>query len=464
VKRIIKSLKRKNSSGYENIPVRILRMSVSFILSPLTYICNITLSTGKFPDRLKHAIVRQLYKKGSKVIISNYRPISILTSFSKIFEKLIFIRLCDHISTNTLITKEQHGFRSTTSTQTPSYALLNEILKGMDNSCIVGGIFYDLEKAFDCVNHKILLKELEIYEITGKFHTLIASYLSVRYQKLVLEDISSDWELNKYGVPQGSILGPLLFLLYINDLPNVLPKMATILYADDTSIIINNKNPDDLKTIMNNTYQDLNNWFKQNLLSLKHKKTHFLHFKIKNTNHIDINTDHINEPISKVQHIRFLGLMLDDTFSWKSHIDHLVCKLSPACFAIRTLQSVVSEATLSAVYFSYIHSILSYDIIFWANCSESNKIFKLQKRAIRIITRSKNKALCRELFKKLNILPLYSLYMLSISIHVAQNKHLYVTSQEIHNIDTRYKTNFHPPISNTTNYQKGPYYFRDKIF
>jgi hypothetical protein len=107
---------------------------------------------------------------------------------------------------------------------------------------------------------------------------------------------------------------------------------------------------------------------------------------------------------------------------------------------------------------------LSYGIIFWANCSDSNIIFKLQKRAIRIITQSKNKASCRELFKKLNILPLYSQYILSISIQVAQNKHLYVTSQEIHNLDTRYKTNFHPPVSNTTKYQKGPYYSGIKIF
>jgi hypothetical protein len=149
-------------------------------------------------------------------------------------------------------------------------------------------------------------------------------------------------------------LSPLLLLLYINDLPNVFPKMTTILHADDTSIIINNKNPDDFKTIMNKTYQDLNNLFKQNLLSLNHKKTHFLHFKIKNTNNIDI-----NEPVSKVQHIKFLGLMLDDTLSWKSHINHLVCKLSSACFAIRTLQSVVSEATLRAVCFSYILYIQS---------------------------------------------------------------------------------------------------------
>jgi hypothetical protein len=116
------------------------------------------------------------------------------------------------------------------------------------------------------------------------------------------------------------------------------------------------------------------------------------------------------------------------------------------------------KSHIKAVYFSYIHSVLSYGIIFWANCSDSNKIFKLQKRTIRIINSSKNKASCRELFKKLNILQLYSQYILSISIHIAQNKHLYVTNQEIHNLDTKYKTNFHPPISNTNKYQKGPYY------
>jgi hypothetical protein len=242
--------------------------------------------------------------------------------------------------------------------------------------------------------------------------------------------------------------------------------MKTILYTDDTNLIINNKNLDDFKTTMNNADQYLNNWFKQNLLCLNCQKTRFLHFKIRTSNSIDINMDHMDDPISKVQNVKFLGLMLDDTLSWKSHVDHLECKLSSACFVLRTLRPLLSEGTLRTVYFSYtsIYSILSYGIIFWANCSDSNKIFKRQKRAIRIITLSKNKESCREIFKKLNILPLYSQYILSILIHIIQNKHCYVTNQEIHNIGTRYETSLHPPISNTNKYQKGLYYSGIKIF
>jgi vesicle coat complex subunit len=153
--------------------------------------------------------------------------------------------------------------------------------------------------------------------------------------------------------------------------------------------------------------------------------------------------------------------MLHDTLSWKSHIDNLVSKLS---YALWTLQSVVSEGTLRAVYFTYVHSILNYGIILWTNCSESNKIFKLQKMTLRINTRSKSKHLWRELFKELDILPLYSKYISSVSICVTQNKHLYTTNQEMYNVNTRYKTNLHPPISNISKYQKGPHYSRIKFY
>ena len=207
-------MKSKNSCGYDEIPVKILKLSAPFITSPLTYIYNKSLSTVTFPERLKYALIRPVYKKGDKHLVTNYRPISLLTSFSKIFEKLIFTRLYKHLYTNGILAKEQYGFRSNSSTQNAAYDIINEITKAMNERRSLGGLFCDLEKAFDCVNHKILLDKLEFYGIRGKFLELIQSFLQERYQKVYINkntahnDASSGWRTIKHGVPQGSILRP----------------------------------------------------------------------------------------------------------------------------------------------------------------------------------------------------------------------------------------------------------------
>jgi hypothetical protein len=222
IRNIIKSLKTKNTYGYDEISNRIIKLSAPYITSTLTYICNAVLSTGVFPDRLKYAIVKPIYKKGGKQDISNYRPISLLTSISKVFEKIIYDRLYAHLERNNILVQEQSGFRKHHSTEQAAFSLINSILTAMNNKQVVGGIFCDLHKAFDCVQHKILLDKLQLYGIDGKFKTLIESYLTNRYQKVSLEKMddnmkSSDWSVIKCGVPQGSILGPLFFLIYIND-------------------------------------------------------------------------------------------------------------------------------------------------------------------------------------------------------------------------------------------------------
>jgi len=192
INKIIKSLRTKNSYGYDEIPIKILRLSAPSVISPLTYICNKSLSSGVFPERLKYAIIKPVYRKGDKLLTENYRPISLLISFSKIFEKLLYSRSYKHKCTNNILVKEQYGFRISSSTEeAASYDVINEILKAINNRLLVGGIFCDLEKAFDCVNHRILADKLQFYGIKGKFLALIQSYLRGRYQKLLIDKFNA---------------------------------------------------------------------------------------------------------------------------------------------------------------------------------------------------------------------------------------------------------------------------------
>jgi hypothetical protein len=180
IENIIKSLKPKNSNGYDEISVKNLKTSAPFISSPLTYICNRSLSTGVFPTRLKYSVIKPLFKNGDKTSMTNYRPISLMTSFSKVFEKVIHVRLHRHITSNNILAKEQYGLRSNLSTETAPYKLINEVLNALIDGMFVGGIFCDLMKAFDCVSYDILLSKLEFYGIVGKANVLVISYLNDR--------------------------------------------------------------------------------------------------------------------------------------------------------------------------------------------------------------------------------------------------------------------------------------------
>jgi len=215
-----------------------------------------------FPPRLKYTTVKPLLKKGDKENVANYRPISLLTSFSKVFERIIYDRLLKHIEMNNILAVEQFGFRTSSSTEKTSYKLTDDILNALNNRLIVEGIFCNVQKAFDCVNHNILLSKLEFYGITGITYKLLKSYLKGRYQRVVLSNYSSsscsNWGEITHGVPHRSILDPLLFLLYINDLPHITnDNSKIILFADDTSMIITNPNPLNFEKNVNKIIQDI---------------------------------------------------------------------------------------------------------------------------------------------------------------------------------------------------------------
>ena len=253
-----------------------------------------------------------------------------------------------------------------------------------------------------------------------------------RYQRVLIKDphstnYFSSWNKIKPGVPQGSILGPLLFLLFINDMPSYIDKLyptnnlyKITLFADDTSIIFTHPNQMEFEKGFNNLFSNITRWFQINSLSLNFNKTHYMDFQSSSNAKKHVNKDFKIKLINKVCSTNFLGLILDSTLSWYPHINNLVTRINSARYLIRYLKPLLPIETLRMVYFSSFHSHLSYGIIFWENSSHGDTNFKLQKRSIRIIMSVSNNASCRELFRKLNALPFYSQYLFSLLLFVVK--------------------------------------------
>jgi hypothetical protein len=230
--------------------------------------------------------IKPLYKKGKIANTSNYRPISLLISFSKIFEKIIYTRLIRHLNHNHILIDEQFGFSTKSSMYLTSYKLINDVLMSLNNK-LLGGVFCDLQKAFDCVDHDILLSKMNWYGISGKEYKLLSSYLQNIYHRVIIANKSkryySKWEPIRYGIPQGSILGPsFFFILYKNDLPKTIAHLANpVLFANNTSMIISKSDPKEFTNTINRNIIKINEWFKSNSLSLNTDKTYFLQFHMK---------------------------------------------------------------------------------------------------------------------------------------------------------------------------------------
>ena len=325
---IIKNFKNKSTQDIRISSLKIANTSIKFT-DTLAKINDKSFTEGVFPEQLKSARVVPIHKEGSRTDVENYRHISLLASISKVYEKLMHSRITNFLDSNNSLYEMQYGFRSGRSCE---HALLKDqhnhiLLESLSKKQISLLLLIDFSKAFDMVEHTILLRKLEHYGIRGLALKWMTSYPKNRSQFVSLSGVNSSIKHMQYGVPQGSILGPLLFIIYINDLPNIFNRAKFILYADDANIIINGANIADIVQQLNELCNILPNWVISNGLALNLKKTKYMLLSRQN---IELPDEFkiLNKKIDRVKEVRFLGVIVDEKLNWSAHIKTLKSKMS----------------------------------------------------------------------------------------------------------------------------------------
>lgn len=469
---LINKLKPKKSTGFDEISPYLLKQCKDGIVEPLLHLINNVITEGIFPDILKLAVVKPLYKKGEKSSIKNYRPIALTSIFSKIIEKYILLNITEYNENFRVLNNFQHGFRKGCSTISAVSEFYHTALEKINEGYQVAGVLLDLTKAFDRVHHGILLSKLSKHGLIGNILKLIESYLNNRRQctEIIFDDGK---EVKKYrsnirniyfGVPQGSVLGPYLFIMYMNDFSlSLSDNYFLTMYADDTSCISWSM---DLNNLINNVQcllQETKHELEQSNLIMNLEKTELIHFNSSGVNELHVNTNEFS--VKSKSAGKFLGLFLDRDLNWGQHIDYVCKKLSSNLFLLRRMSSYLSSDELKIIYFGTIYPYLSYGIVVWGGTFTTylNRIFILQKHSLRTIAKVTPRTSCRPLFVKYNLLTVYALYIYQTVLLVRKDSKFTKKNAEIHSYNTRHRLDYHRTQSRLKLTQNSPF-IRGAIF
>ena len=461
---LINTLKCNKSCGPDGISPQLIKDNSEYLCEPLAYLFNLSLTHGVVPDNLKIAKVVPIFKKGDVHLTSNYRPISLLSIFNKLLEKLVYKRLYGFFEKNHVLYSHQFGFRRNHSTSMALIEVIDSCYENLDKNYKGIGIHFDLQKAFDTVDHQILLHKLYNYGVRGIMYNWIKDYLTNRKQFTAVNNVSSTLGDIVCGVPQGSVLGPLLFLIYINDISIAVPDEKLKLFADDTNLFIFGSDWSVVEKRANICLKKMEKWFIANKLSLNAEKTCYTAFSCRSKQPTPLLDLYINnQKLVKVDSCKYLGVIIDDSLKWDLHIDNICKKLLKFTSIFYKMRSILPKTCLKNLYFAFIQPHILYGIEVYANTYQASidKLCKLNNKLLRILLNKKLRTPIMDLYTELNTLPIPLLHEYQLLIFVFKcffHKNLmpgifhsyFTVNSSIHSYNTRQCADLHSSSVSTT--------------
>lgn len=407
---VIENLKN-NGKGLYAISTDVLKSCKHIIAPVLSHIIDLCIKDGYFPEELRIGCITPIFKNGDKELINNYRPVCSLSPFSKIIEKVVYNRMISFIDKNNIFSPTQFGFRKGMSTETALIEYINGIHSGLNSKHYTISILMDLSKAFDLMNHNILKTKLEHYGFRGNFLNFLMNFLSDREYFVSVNGIKSTNKSVKIGVPQGSTLGPLLFLIYVNDMANSSDIFKFSQFADDSTATHSSPNLKDTISITETEFKKILNWLATNKLIINLKKTHIMLFTNRKRP-IEVKLNVNGNIITEKTESKFLGVIVDNKLSWQPHVKYISNKISKSLSILRYLRYSFPKSILKTLYLSLVLPYLMYCNIIWGSAFKTvmMPLFILQKKCLRTITKSNYLAHTLPLFNENKLLNVFQLF------------------------------------------------------
>ena len=400
----IKIIDVNKSTGHDGIGPTLLKMASSCLIPSLTRLINLSLKECTMPDSWKKANVIPIHKKDDRHLVENYRPISILPCVSKIIEKIVFKRVYNYLNDKSALTSQQSGFRPGDSTVNQMAYMYHTFSKALDDRLDVRVVFCDVSKAFDRVWHEGILYKLKNLGISGDLLKWFYSYLQNRQQRVIINGENSEWGVVEAGVPQGSILGPLLFIVYVNDIADNI-DCGLKLFADDTTLYITVDNDLESRTReINRNLEQLSNWSSDWLIKFNPTKTKLMNISNKRNRNFDKHPVKLNQiDLSEVQTHKHLGILLSNDLKWNNHIDMIINGIKKYLDVCTRLKYKLDRKTLASIYLTFIRPKLEYGHIIWDNCTKSDedRLENVQLKFARIVCGAKRGTCHKSLYREI---------------------------------------------------------------